>query len=77
MNDKLFESFDIESILVPSDNDTVLMNMYWIVKDEKIFRSIKTKVWQCNKFESVVKNVIESYPGCEVRYIEYAYVHKD
>ncbi|UYL05075.1 hypothetical protein DIDNDMLP_00084 [Klebsiella phage KP13-7] len=77
MNDTQFESFDIESILKPTDNCTVLMNMYWIVKDEKVFRSLRTKVWQCNKFESVVKRVIESYPGCEVRFLEYAYVKKD
>lgn len=77
MNEEIFDTYALEELLKPNNNSTVKMGFYWIVKDGNVFRHKITKVWQCNIHESVVKNVLDTYPGCEIKYLPYAYVPKD
>ena len=73
MNDKIFDTYDIDTLLTPSDNSTVKMDMYWIVVDKKVFRHKITKVWQCNKNKSIVEGLAQSIPNPEVLLLPYAY----
>ena len=74
MNEKIFNSYDIEDLLIPSDNSTVKMQMYWLVKDGKVSQHKITKVWQCNKIKSIVEQISSSLPGTEVIFLPYAYI---
>ncbi|EHU8780960.1 hypothetical protein N0S44_000190 [Escherichia coli] len=73
MNDKIFDTYNIDTLLTPSDNSTVKMDMYWIVVDKKVFRHKITKVWQCNKNKSIVEGLAQCIPNAEVLFLPYAY----
>ncbi|UTS53436.1 hypothetical protein UES1_061 [Escherichia phage UE-S1] len=73
MNDKIFDTYNIDTLLTPSDNSTVKMDMYWIVVDKKVFRHKITKVWQCNKNKSIVEGLAQCIPNAEVLFFPYAY----
>ena len=73
MNDKIFDTYDIDTLLTPSDNSTVKMQMYWLVKDGKVFQHKVTKVWQCNKNKSIVEGLAQCIPNAEVLFLPYAY----
>lgn len=74
MNKLTFDATPINELLVPSEGSTVKMNMYWIVKDGNVFRHKITKVWQCNKNESIVKMIANTVDGAEVVFMPYAYI---
>ncbi|GAB0881839.1 hypothetical protein [Escherichia phage BF17] len=74
MNERIFNSYDMEDLLIPSDNSTVKMQMYWLVKDGKVFQHKVTKVWQCNKNKSIVDALATAFPGVEVVFLPFAYI---
>lgn len=76
MNNLSFDAYDIEELLTPSENSTVHMDMYWIVKDEKVYRHKITNVWQCHKNKSFIDETAKNISGAEVRFLPYAYVPK-
>lgn len=76
MNEKVFNAYPMESLLAPTDNSTVKMNMYWLVKDGNVFQHKLTKVWQCNKNKGIVDLVAETVPGSSVMLLPYAYVRE-
>lgn len=77
MNEKQFDTYPLEKLLTPSNNSTVKMGLYWVVKDGNVFKHNLTNVWQCNMHKSIVKKMVDTYPGCELKYLPYAYVPKD
>lgn len=76
MNNLSFDAYNMEELLKPSDNSTVKMDMYWIVKDGNVYRHKITKVWQCNKHKTVVDEIAKNIDGTEVVFLPYAYVPK-
>lgn len=77
MPEKLFNTYDYENLLNPSNDSTVKMNMYWIVKNGKVFQHKITKVWQCNSNKIIVQCISNEFPGTEVVFMPYAYVPKE
>lgn len=74
-NEKVFEKIKIDDLLVPKNNSTVKMNMYWIFNDGYVYRHKVTKAWQCNQHEQIIRDIAEAY-GSEYKLFPVLYVPK-
>jgi hypothetical protein len=65
---------------IPLDNLTrphegqVMADRWWIVDPEKGALVYKKFAPQCNRDEMIARRILDMYPGCVVRHIEFAYV---
>lgn len=76
VSDSEFERISLGEVKTPRDGSTVLLNRWWVLDGDFVL-GFKTKdgflVPQCNKYESVLDNMVKRKEGLSKVFLPIAY----